>query len=202
LYGGESVVVDMRAVAPTADQTIITVVTRDDPAPGLLAKLTGALVACDVNLHTAQVFTREQTRGAGIVIDTLVVDYRGRALGAEKRTAVEEAVRLVLRGEKTVAELLAQRRRPLSPTQPIRSLKVETTPSREYTLLDVEAPDEPGVVYRLAAQLTGQGFNIHAARVSAWGGNARAAFYLTDAAGNLLEPDTVSRGLSDQSERE
>ena len=35
--------------------------TRDDPAPGLLAKLTGALLASDVNLHTAQVFTRENT---------------------------------------------------------------------------------------------------------------------------------------------
>jgi [protein-PII] uridylyltransferase len=196
LYAGESVVLDMRAVAPDAGQTVITVVTRDDPAPGLLAKLTGALLACDVNLHTAQVFTREQPRGAGIVIDTLVVDFKGRSLGVDKRNAVDEAIRLVLRGEKTVADLLAQRRRPLPSPQPFRSLRVEATSSGEYTVVDAEAPDEPGVVYRVASLLTGQGWNIHAARVSAWSGNARAAFYITDASGNALEPEAVSRRLA------
>jgi [protein-PII] uridylyltransferase len=195
LYAGESVVLDMRAVAGDAGQTVITVVTRDDPAPGLLAKLTGALFACDVNLHTAQVFTREQPRGEGLVIDTLVVDHKGRSLGVDKRNAVDEAIRLVLRGEKTVSELLAQRRRPLASPQPFRSVRVETTTSGEYTVVDVEAPDEPGVVYRVASLLTGQGWNIHAARVSAWAGNARAAFYITDPAGNTPTPETVSLHL-------
>lgn len=186
LREGVPVAVDMRSTGLEAEETEVTVVTRDDPRPGLFAKLTGALVACDANLHAAQAFTREQD-GERIAIDTLRVDYKGRALGPEKRVAVEEAIRQVLGGEKTVPELIAQRRRPFDPVQRVRSVHVEAAaPDSDYTLVDVEAPDEGGVVYRLATLFTFLGWNIHAARISAWGGNARCAFYVTGANGERL----------------
>lgn len=194
LRGGDPVVVDMQNISGS-NLTELTVVTHDDPTPGLLSKITGALLACDVDIHTAQVFTRDATRGELVAIDTLRVDYKGHALVRDKREAVEDALRSVLRGEATVADLLARRRRPFSMEQPIRSYRVENAPNAEYTLMDVEAPDETGVVYRLATLFTGFGWNIHAARVSAWAGNARAAFYLTDRAGNPLEVATVDMAM-------
>jgi [protein-PII] uridylyltransferase len=205
LQEGVPVVVDMRALGPDAEQTELTVVTRDDPRPGLFAKLTGALLSCDANLHAAQAFTRTLTSGGlatgegahehapvvhsdRVAIDTLRVDYKHRALGPDKRVAVEEAIRRVLGGETTVAELLARRRRPFDPVQRVRSLHVEAaSPRSGFTLVDVEAPDESGVVYRLASLFTQMGWNIHAARISSWGGNARCAFYLTGTNGEPLD---------------
>ncbi|MDX1934850.1 MAG: HD domain-containing protein [Capsulimonadales bacterium] len=181
--GTESVVLDLRTTSPENGQTEITVVTWD--APALLAKLTGVLVAWEVPLHRAQVFTRE-TGQERIAIDTLLVDHHGRPLSTDRRAAVDRAIREVLSGQQTVADLLARRRKTFTMIQTIRSLRVDDTASADYTVLDVETPDETGVVYRLAALMTGFGWNIHAARVTAWGGSARCAFYLTDAAGKVL----------------
>jgi [protein-PII] uridylyltransferase len=192
------VVVDMRTDAPGAAQTEMTVVTRD--APGLFSRITGALFACDVRLHRAQAFTRpfEDNGGDEIVIDTLTVDHRDRPLGPERRRIVEDALRQVLGEEKTVAQLLVQRRRGIVAQNAdviLRTLIVDDQTSSDYTLVDIEAPDETGITYRLAALFSGFGWNIHAARVSTWGGNARCAFYLTDGSGGRLEADTVRARL-------
>jgi [protein-PII] uridylyltransferase len=190
--GSEPVVLEMRTTAPENGLTEITAVTWD--APALLAKLTGALVTCDVPLHRAQVFTLE-TSNERIAIDTLLVDYHSRALGADKRGAVERAIREVLSGQQTVADILARRRKGFTMTQTIRSLQVDDTASANYTLLDVETPDETGVVYRLATLMTGFGWNIHAARVTAWGGSARCAFYLTDTDNRALSASSTEERL-------
>ncbi|GAB4463242.1 MAG: [protein-PII] uridylyltransferase [Armatimonadaceae bacterium] len=193
LRDGEPLVVDMRTITGSA-LTELTVVTHDDPVPGLLAKITGALLSCDVYIHTAQVFTREMARGELLAVDVLQVDYRGMPLTREKRGAVESALQSVLRNEKTVEELLARRRRGLSAELSLRAFQVETAPDAEYTLVDVEAPDDVGVVFRLSNLFTGWGWNILAARVSAWGGNVRLAFYLTDAADHPIpSADAIAR---------
>lgn len=199
LRSGEVVAVEARTL-PGMGLTELTVVTYDDPVPGLLAKITGALLVCDVGIHTAQVFTREAGRGEQLAMDTLTVDFRGRALSVEKREEVESALRQVLRGEKTVEELLTRRRRPFEMEQPVRGFRVEEAPLAEYTLLDVEAPNENGIVFRLARLFTGLGWNILAARVSAWAGNARLAFYLTDAHGRPLDEAEVQARMLDAAE--
>jgi [protein-PII] uridylyltransferase len=197
LQAGEPVVIDLRTMAPELGLTEITVVTHDDPQPGLLAKLTGALLSSDVALHTVKVFTRDDPDGERIAIDTLMVNSHGRPLGPDKRASVEKAIRAVLSGEQTVADLMARRRKPFTMRQPVRFFHVDDTVSSEYTLLDVDTPDELGVVYRLATILTGLGWNIHAARLTAWGGNARCAFYLTDAAGKPIPAEPATERLKE-----
>jgi [protein-PII] uridylyltransferase len=196
------VVVDMRpapGAGPNAAETELTVVTHD--APGLFAKITGALFACDVQLHSAQAFTRPDgdEGGPDIVIDTLAVDYRERPLGPEKKRAVDEALRLVLTGAETVEALVARKRRGAALSEPprARSVQVDDHTAPGFTLVDVETQDETGVAYRLASSFARQGWNIHAARVSTWGGNARCAFYLTDGAGHALDAATVRDRLAE-----
>ena len=77
----------------------------------------------------------------------------------------------------------------------IRSLQVDDAASPDYTLVDIETPDETGVAYRLSSRFAEFGWNIHSARVSTWGGNARCAFYLTDGAGHKLDADVVRERL-------
>jgi len=104
-------VVDVRTPPPpnALSHTEVTVVARDDEKPGLLAKITGVLLAYDVSIHAAQVFTRDVPGLGRIVIDTLWADVHGRPLAVEKRADVEEAMEAVLSGERPLDDLLAQR---------------------------------------------------------------------------------------------
>ncbi len=176
-----------------ADYTELTLCAYDDPKPGLLAKITGVLYAHDVNLHTAQVFTRDAS--VRIAIDTLWVDYRGHPLPSHKRGELEGSLRRVLLGEIGIGELLQMHKKPLK-EQTIYAAKINDEASERFSLLEVSAPDETGVVYRLSRAVSALGWNIHAARLSVWGSRARDAFYITGQDGNKVPSADVSRLLA------
>ena len=176
-----------------ADYTELTLCAYDDPKPGLLAKITGVMYAHDVNLHTAQVFTREAS--VRIAIDTLWIDYRGKPLSAHKRAELQESLRRVLLGEIGIGELLQKHKKPLK-EQTIYTAKIDENASERFSLLEVSAPDETGVVYRLSRAISALGWNIHAARLSVWGSRARDAFYVTGQDGNKISSAEVSRLLA------
>ena len=205
-------VIDVRTPTPDAVYTDLTVVARDDPHPGLLAKMTGVLFGFDINLHSVQAFTRPPLAEDGpdarsIVIDTLAIDFRDRPLSPLKRADVEEALGQVLAGEITLNAFLEKRGRAKAASEPLRStvrllladerrLNAEDEETaRGYTLIDIEAPDQTGVVYRLASIFSGFGWNILSARVSVWAGSVRCAFYLTNVTGGPLPAREVKAQL-------
>jgi [protein-PII] uridylyltransferase len=167
--------------------TEMTLAAYDDP--GLLAKITGTLFALDVNVHVAQVFTRESS--VPIALDTLWIDYRGKPLSPGKRDEVEAALRRVLLGEIGVGALLQKHRKPLK-DQAIFSATIDDQASERFSLLEISAPEEKGVVYRLARAISECGWNIHAARLSVWGSRARDAFYVTDLNGKKIPSEAAS----------
>jgi len=167
-----------------SNYTELTIVAYDDPKPGLLAKIAAVLLAHDVSVHAAQVFTR--TSSDRIAIDTLWVDHHHKPLSPAKRGEVEEALRQVLTGTLTPEALLARRGKPTDIVQPVRALFLDDRTSAAFGILDVQVHNEPGVFYRLAAALSRAGWNIHAARSSVWGGNARNAYYVTDRNGEKI----------------
>jgi [protein-PII] uridylyltransferase len=176
-----------------ANYTEMTLCAYDDPKPGLLAKITGVLYAHDINLHTAQVFTREAS--VRIAIDTLWVDYRGKPLSTHKRAEVQDSLRRVLLGEIGIGELLQKYKKPLK-EQTIYTAVIDENVSERFSLLEVSAPDETGVVYRLARAISALDWNIHAARLSVWGSRARDAFYISDLNGQKVAAADASRLLS------
>ena len=175
------------------DYTELTLCAYDDPRPGLLAKITGVLYAHDVNVHVAQVFTRASS--VRIALDTLWVDFRGKPLSPGKRGEVQESLRRVLLGEVGIGALLQQQKKPLK-EQTIYSATLDDTTSDRFSLLEVSAPDERGVLYRLTRAISALGWNIHAARLSVWGSRARDAFYVTSPDGHKLPAADVQRLLS------
>lgn len=176
-----------------ADYTEMTLCAYDDPAPGLLAKISGVLYAHDVNLHAAQVFTRDAS--IRIAIDTLWVDFRGRPLTTSKKADVQDSLRDVLTNKTTLSEVLAQKRK-IVKEQSIYSARIDDQASDRFSLLEVSAPDEKGVVYRLARAISNLGWNIHAARLSLWGSRARDAFYITNPDGSKVAASDVERLLA------
>ncbi|HEY3331098.1 MAG TPA: HD domain-containing protein [Capsulimonadaceae bacterium] len=181
-----------------SDYTEMTIVAYDDPAPGLLAKIVGVLYALDINIHVSQVFTRESS--VSIAIDTLWIDFRGKPLSTSKRAEVLDAMRNVLTGSLSLATLFEKRRKP-EKLQIIHRATIDDKTSDRYSLLEVRAPDETGVLYRLSAALSKLKWNIHSARVSVWGSRVRAAFYVTSPGGQKI-PESALDQLLDVLPRE
>jgi [protein-PII] uridylyltransferase len=174
------------------DFTEMTVVAYDETRPGLFAKIAGVLFALDVNLHGSQVFTRESS--VRIALDTLWIDYRGKPLSPSKKTEVQETMRQVLMATLMLPDLFAKRKK--APTeQKIDAARLSESASERYSLLDIRAADEPGVVYRLSNAISKLGWNIHSARVSVWGSRVRAAFYITDVDGRKIPEADLPRLL-------
>jgi [protein-PII] uridylyltransferase len=173
-----------------ADFTELTIVAYDDARPGLLAKIFGVLYALDVNLHASQVFTRESS--VRIAIDTLWMDFRGKPLSAAKKSEVQETIRAVLTGHENLRDLFERRKKP-DKDQVIHAAKLDDVTSERYSLLEVRAPMEPGVIYRLARAISKLGWNIHSARLSLWGSRVRAAFYVTTPDGQKVASAELSR---------
>ena len=97
-------------------------------------------------------------------------------------------------GEVGIGQLLQDHKKPLK-EQTIYTAKLDDNASERFSLLEVSAPDEAGVLYRLTRAVSSLGWNTHAARLSVWGSRARDAFYVTDLDGNKIPSADVSRLL-------
>lgn len=175
---------------PDATYTEMTVCTYDDPQPGLLAKIAGALYAADLNIHSAQVVTR--VRGdERIALDTLWIDYHGRQLAPGKRREVVTTLREVLSGAQTVPAILSRRKEhshrsrgpSYVPFVPLMVRSIRNDLSDTYSVVEFVGPDVPGTFYKVADALSRLGWDIASARVSAWHGEARSSFYVLGARG-------------------
>ncbi|MCW3054710.1 MAG: UTP--GlnB, partial [Chthonomonadales bacterium] len=175
---------------PDATYTEMTVCTYDDPRPGLLAKIAGALYAAEVNIHSAQVVTRIQGE-EHIALDTLWIDYRGRQLAPGKRREVVTTLKEVLSGARTVPEILSRKKErshrnrgpSYVPYVPLTIRSVRNDLSDTYSVVEAVGPDVPGTFYKVADSLSRQGWDIASARVSAFRGEARCSFYVLGARG-------------------
>jgi [protein-PII] uridylyltransferase len=124
----------------------------------------------------------------------LWVDYRGKPLSTSKKAEVQDSIRKVLLGELPLSDLLKQRRKPIK-EQTIHTAVIDDQASERFSLLEVSAPDEKGVLYRLASAISSVGWNIHSAKLSVWGSRARDAFYITDTQNRKVSAADVQRLL-------
>lgn len=159
-------------------ETEITMVAWDDPTPGLLAKVTGVLYAYDIRLHAAQVFTRTSTDSRPLVVDTLRVDHRDRGLDRPLQVELQTALSNVLSGRETVGDLIARRRRPAALIGAPRTMTLRNVDG-QYVLVDIRLPSGTGSVHALCRAITLCGWNIQAARLSAWAGSVRCSLYIS-----------------------
>jgi len=176
-----------------SDYTEMTIVAFDDASPGLLAKIVGVLYALDINIHGSQVFTRDSS--VSIALDTLWIDFHGKPLSTGKRVEIQETLRNVLTGKQYLTALFEKRKKPAK-QQVIHRATLDSQTSDRYSLLEVRAPDEPGVLYRLTSAVSTLKWNIHSARVSVWGSRVRAAFYITGLGGVKIPESEMPKLLS------
>jgi [protein-PII] uridylyltransferase len=166
--------------------TEVTICAKDDPTPGLLSRIALTLAALDVDIHAAQVFTRESSDR--IAIDILYVDCNHHTLTEIKKLSVQSELEKVLDGRSDAESLIARFGKKLHGNLSLTDIKVISNASDLHTVIEVYADDQPGLLYRLAHAISHLGWNIHSARVSTWGSHARDAFYVTDTTGAKLPP--------------
>jgi len=180
----EDVVVDIYN-RPGEGFSEVTVCAYDDPRPGLLAKITGVLYACDSEILRAQVFTLEK-RERPVVLDTLWVRSSGHALSERRAARVRSGLRSVLLGDRSVAQLVEEGRKTMPEGLVVDSLDLRNDLSEEHTVIHIIARDLRGLLFLMTKAISNAGLHIHSAKVATWSARAENNFYTTDAQGAQL----------------
>lgn len=133
--------------------TVVSIAALD--RPGLFADCAGVLSAHDLDVVEARAFT-----GPGkVALDWFTID------GGFDADAVIADLAAVGDGQRSVEQLLTRRRRPRA-TALLGA--VDVTIHNAFTV-EVQAPDRPGLLYRLCRALHLAGLNVTAARISSIG---------------------------------
>jgi len=172
--------------AAGGDAWRVDVVARD--RPGLLARLAGALSACGLDIARAHASTWPD----GLVADVFHVT------GAATPEAIELTLRQSVAGELDPGEVLAA---PSARTGTLREearagpvvVRVDADASPWHSVVHVQAPDRPGLLYELLLELARQRIDVRLALVGGSGGQANDVFHVTDQAGNLLDRAAADR---------
>ncbi|MBV8881727.1 MAG: [protein-PII] uridylyltransferase [Planctomycetaceae bacterium] len=170
--------------------TEITVFTRDGIAPGIFAKITGALAALRFQIVGADIVTRAD----GLVVDTfrgIDSDYSKEPPPSRIREFAE-AIEDVLRGKQSVEALFARRHESTSPgarqvAGPPTQVEIDNTTADQATIVEVFADDRPGLLYSVARTLFELELSIRSAKISTSLDQVADAFYVTDKSGAKVE---------------
>jgi glycine cleavage system regulatory protein len=164
----------------------IDVVTLD--RPGLLARLTGALSACRLDITRAQASTWPDDLVVGVFHVT------GPTVEADPSLPdrVEAMLRRSMAGGLDTARALARPDDARTRTGPV-VVQVDAGASPWHSTVRVDAPDRPGLLYEILVQLAHHHVDVQVARVGGEAGRAVDVFFVTDAAGNPLDRPTADR---------
>jgi len=169
--------------------TELTICCYDDPEPGLFSRIAAALLALGINLHSAQIRTRHGRRN--VVLDALMVDFRGDALTPDMQERTRTLLADVLLGRTSGEELLIKRGRRLPASAVINDLLARNDMSDDHTVVWVTVEDKAGLLYRLTRALSVCRLNLHTAKITSWGGSAQNVFYVTRAEGGKVSDEEL-----------
>ncbi len=152
----------------------------------LLAKIAGSLAVAQLNILSADIYTR----GDSIVLDIFrVCDTQFRAVTDEKDTAkAEKYIRQALTEEEYDFEPLLQRvtkRKAWHLAQELdfpTRIVIDNDTHPVFTLVDVQTPDRLGLLYNLLRGFAEAEVNIALSRITTEKGAAIDSFYVTDEA--------------------
>jgi [protein-PII] uridylyltransferase len=185
-----------------AHHSELAICTRD--FPGLFAKLAGSLTAQDLDILSADLFTRED----GIALDLFRIRRRrvGGPVGAEATRSVERALRAAVKPDFNVEQEVARwrkayrlsfrRGRPITEIRP--SVRFDSATSAQSTIIEVRAEDRPGLAYLIARTIAQLKIDIQFARITTERLYALDVFYVRGAQGAKLsssEVETAERHL-------
>jgi [protein-PII] uridylyltransferase len=166
----------------------LTVVTLDKPM--LFANICGVLSSFGMDILRGHAMTNPN----GLVLD--VVQFTDGeqflALNAEGPDAVLHALEDVVAGRSTAADRLRSRRaglrrRRAAPVSPL--VHADGEASRRYTVLEIIAADQLGLLYRVSRAIASEGFSIDLVLIATEGDKAIDVFHITKSGAKLTAGD-------------
>ncbi len=178
--------------------TEVAICTRDQRQ--LLAKICAVLAVNDIDILRAQV----NTRADAVVLDIFqVTDVDGAAVLPErKQQRVREQLAQVVGGTLAEEQLFGQYRanwswRARKGGDHVRppDLKFENQVSDRYTVVEVDAQDQVGLLYKITQVFGEQELDIHTALINTVADRATDAFYVVDGQGQKIVNFEVLEGI-------
>ena len=165
--------------------TEITLFTQDHA--GLFSRFAGACAAAGVSIVDAKIFTTRD----GMALDTLwVQDDQRTALREPRRLArLEETIRKVLHGDILPPDAIEQRTKRKSLINAFTiapNVYIDNDASDEFTVIEVNGLDRPGLLHALTRTLFHLGLTIGSAHVATYGERAVDVFYVKDLIGQKV----------------
>ena len=168
----------------TASGGVVTVVTTD--RPGVFSRVAGVLALRGLDVVEASAYaTREGYAGSRFrVVDRHRDDTPWDAVVMDLERALD--------GRLAIPARLAERARSHArhgrgPRSTHAAVTFDNSASRDSTVIDVEAPDGVGLLYRITRAFAELDLDIRSARVQTLGANVVDAFYVCDHGGNKLD---------------
>ncbi|MFC1500675.1 [protein-PII] uridylyltransferase [Candidatus Zixiibacteriota bacterium] len=175
----------------------MTVVARDQER--LVSHICGLLAAHDVTILHARIFTRLD----GLIFDRFTVADAASELRMtdDQERSILKNLPGVLEGSVDVEKLLEDHRVRWSlrdrqiMDHPVQ-VHLDPTASDQYTVIDIRARDQVGLLHDVAAVMADFGVSIHQAFITTEGERAVDAFYVTDPLGAPLDAGSCTIVIS------
>ncbi len=184
--------------------TVVNIVTWD--RAGLFYKLAGAFSVAGLNILGAKVISRTDH----IAIDTFYVVEPGRGVvqsGAAQELFAKTIEAALVTNKDLMPDIVSQAKRIAATkylsTQTSEVLHSSFPPSvdvyhelsMQRTIVEVQARDQIGLLYRLAKTISNEGFDITFARIGTERGVAIDTFYIENATREPIEDNSRLLGL-------
>jgi [protein-PII] uridylyltransferase len=167
---------------------------------GLFADITGCISSEGYNILSARAYSTQ----SGKILDVFHVEQDGvTSIPSVKRiNNIMKKWHLIVKAETTADSLMKEHIQmyPLKKPRGIEkqpSVRLDNTISKTFTVLEIEAQDRFGLLYRIARCLSDHGVNIVSARLATRIDRASDTFYITHRSGEkIIDPVKIAETTS------
>jgi [protein-PII] uridylyltransferase len=170
--------------------TEITVLSPDHPR--LLTLVAGACSAAGANIADAQIFTTSDGRA----LDTILINREFSDDADELRRAanIGRLIENMLSGKERLPDVIARKAKTAKgkakPFKVTPAVSISNTLSNQFTVIEVEGLDRPGLLAEITAVLSDLSLDIASAHITTFGEKVIDTFYVTDLIGQKIVSDT------------